>query len=107
MKQKYYQIGKCIKCGKTIFHVRYVPVSQYIRYFARSDYKYFWKNLEKKIKERGSVEKGITYTFFCKCGNVLKKEAKYQAIKDDRIVKPRMYLWKSDKWTGIKIRGEQ
>jgi len=90
MNKDYCRIGKCSKCGKTIFHVN------------RNSFRYFKRNLTDKITGYGSVEKGMITTLYCKCGNIIKKEDKYAPIRIDGLVEPLTYIRKSERWVGIK-----
>ena len=100
MKQKSYSIGKCDKCGKTIFHVKVGCLRN--TNTPMGFYKYFKRNLTGSITSSGSVENKITTTFSCKCGNIIKNVEKYQPIRIDVMALPLAYILKSEVWTGIK-----
>ena len=91
MNKGYCWIGKCSKCGKTIFHGN------------KSYYRFFKRNLTDKITRYGSVEKGMITTLYCKCGNIIKHIEKYMPIRADNMAPPLAYIPISEKWIGVKI----
>ena len=91
MNKGYCWIGKCSKCGKTIFHGNKVY------------YRFFKRNLTDKITRYGGIREGVTAILYCKCGNIIKKEDKYRPSRVDGMIGIWRYIPKSENWIGVKI----
>jgi len=96
--KKPYWVGKCKKCGKTVFHSS--SIANTLSSSVRRSYKFF--NIIDKVI---TTEEGLKelHIYECRCGNLIKHELEFKELY---IVfpAPLVRFLKSEDWKGVILK---